>query len=152
LESRPGGGSSGVAGCTLGSCCRGGADGPWVLEVLRRRARLMVISVKVGRRRCSICGLRYLCPWQRRVRRWKRQGPHTEWSRPVVFLGAEMECSAVVSLDPRARERRSRGGGARSPLPCGRGGGVLCRVPLFGGGVCVVVSALTCYVPIAAHF
>jgi hypothetical protein len=23
-----------AAGCALGSCCRGGAEGPWVLEVL----------------------------------------------------------------------------------------------------------------------
>jgi hypothetical protein len=31
------------------------------------------------------------------------RGPHAEWSGPVVFLGAEMECSAVVSLDLGAR-------------------------------------------------
>jgi hypothetical protein len=31
------------------------------------------------------------------------RGPHAEWSGPVVFLGAEMECSAIVSLDLRAQ-------------------------------------------------
>jgi hypothetical protein len=29
--------------------------------------------------------------------------PHVEWSGLVVFLGAEMKCSAVVSVDLRDR-------------------------------------------------
>jgi hypothetical protein len=37
------------------------------------------------------------------VRRWKRRGPHAERPGSVGFLGAEMECFAVVSLDIRDR-------------------------------------------------
>jgi hypothetical protein len=93
------------------------------------------------------CGLRYLCPWQRRVTRWKRRAPHAEWPGPVVFLGAEVECSAVVSLDLGARRSdvrlegdvlTSHSGGACSPLPCGRHGGVLCRVRCSCSGVVFV--------------
>jgi hypothetical protein len=74
-----------------------------VLEVLSRRAWLVVTLVKAGRRIYSLCGLSYLCPWQRRVRRWMWRGPQAEWPGPVVFLGAKMECSTIVSLDLRAR-------------------------------------------------
>jgi hypothetical protein len=70
------------------SCRRGGAEEPWVLDVLSRRASCSGDLGFGWRRWCCSNDFRYLSLWQWSERQWMRRGPTQSGQRSVIFIGA----------------------------------------------------------------
>jgi hypothetical protein len=94
----------------------------------------------VGWRRCFLCGVCYLSPWQI-VRRWVRRGPHAEWPGSVGVPCVVMGVCAEASLD--RRDRRLCICSSRVIVPWWRSSGAVraCSVLRLWGDTALVTMA-----------
>jgi hypothetical protein len=70
--------------------------------------------VTAGRRRCSLCSVCYMSPWQREWR-WVRRGPHAERPGSVGVPGVVVGVCADAPMD--LRDRRSWMCSLRATVP-----------------------------------